>query len=96
MDLRDLVLLLEAPYAAFMNTPGVAAGDVLRAGLSEAWPSDYWAGLAVGWLEKGAPMDAEASLLLNAVVQRRHFSQAVRHRAFALTRRAERRGNNAT
>ena len=41
---------METPYAQYV--PVLAAPElVLLAGLR--WPTEYWAGLAIGWLEQG-------------------------------------------
>ncbi|WP_267126697.1 hypothetical protein [Xanthomonas sacchari] len=85
MDQWKLVLYLEASFAAYDATLAPPQ-DVVLAGLSAIWPSDYWAGLAIGWLEEGAPIDSEIAQVLDAMVKG-PFSQSVRHRAFALARR---------
>src|SRR5689334_18248541 len=86
MDPRALILHLEAPYSAY-RPDSASARDVILAGLS--WPADYWVGLALGWLEQGAPIDAEIAALLDRVA-RKSLTQSVRHRAFALARKWER------
>ncbi|PLC40477.1 hypothetical protein C0Q88_21985 [Ralstonia pickettii] len=48
---------------------------------------DYWAALAVGWIEGGLPMDAELAELLQEIAEHRNMSQRLRHRAFALAKR---------
>jgi hypothetical protein len=85
MDQRKLVLYLEAPFAAHDATLA-SPREIVLAGLSTIWPSDYWAGLAIGWLEQGAPIDSEIAQVLDATVKRT-LSQGVRHRAFVLARR---------
>jgi hypothetical protein len=91
VDPRALVVHLEAPYSAYKQIIAPAR-EVVMAGL--CWPTDYWAGLAIGWLEQGAPIDAEVIVLLNQVAGKRHFPQRVRHRAFALARRWEQQRQN--
>ncbi|TLP60053.1 MULTISPECIES: hypothetical protein [Pseudomonas] len=43
--------------------------------------SDYWAGLALKWLEDGFPMDPELITLLTHGAEDRTLSQSRRHRA---------------
>ncbi|MCA0307155.1 MAG: hypothetical protein LCH87_07290 [Actinobacteria bacterium] len=46
-----------------------------------SWPgSDYWPGLALGWLEQGVPYSALRDQV-SAIEGDRHRSQALRHRA---------------
>lgn len=92
MDARQLVVHLESPYAKY-DSAIASPQEVFLAGLN--WPMEYWAGLAVGWLEQGAPIDAYVAAALDEVAKK-PFSQAVRHRAFALVRRWERGQQNAT
>lgn len=42
--------------------------------------SDYWAALAVGWMEQGAPA-ADLLDALEALERNRAFAQSTRHRA---------------
>lgn len=85
MDQR-LVTHLEAPFASRELPEAEIRGAVLM-GLT--WPTEYWAALAIGWLEQGAPLDAELSAALEAITSK-PFSQRVRHRARALTRQWQR------
>jgi hypothetical protein len=89
MDLRSLVVRLESPFADFAATDATAR-EIIMAGL--AWPTEYWPGLAIGWLEQGAPLDEGIVEALDLVASKRAFAQNVRHRAFALARRWQRRG----
>lgn len=84
MDARLLVLHLEAPYEEYTATDAPAR-EVVMAGLT--WPTDYWPGLAVAWLEQGAPIDEGIAEALDGVANSKAFAQNVRHRAFALARR---------
>ncbi|MGY3295631.1 hypothetical protein ACVWY1_000049 [Pseudomonas sp. TE6288] len=47
--------------------------------------SDYWAGLALKWLEDGFPMDPELTTLLTHSAEDRTLSQSRRHKARRLT-----------
>ena len=55
MDTRTLLLHLEQPLQCYTGI--VPVGHVVMAGLDYE-TSDYWPGLAVGWLEQGAPVDS--------------------------------------
>ncbi|WKJ90765.1 hypothetical protein QZJ86_01110 [Methylomonas montana] len=90
MDVRSLVVHLESPVSNYVSTEA-GARDVVLAGLN--WPTEYWAALAVGWLEQGVPVDAEILSVLNLLVENKHYSQAIRHRAFAIVRRYEKGGS---
>lgn len=87
MDPRPLVVLLEMPYAEYRGE--VPVKDILLAGLR--WETQHWPSLAVEWLEQGAPLDAEIKEALDGVASRKHFPQPLRHKAFAIARRWERR-----
>lgn len=69
----------------------VTSAELVRGAIDAGlrWPTPYWPELAVGWLERGAPLDAETAKLLNTVVDTGQFPQRLRHRAFALARRFE-------
>jgi hypothetical protein len=92
MDARKLVVHLESPLSAYDSSRG-GAREVVLTGLN--WQTEYWAALAVGWLEQGAPIDAEIASALHAIVEKKHFSQGLRHRAFAFARRFEKGNVNA-
>lgn len=83
MDTRTLLLHLEQPLDSYTGIAPVV--QVVVAGLDYE-TSDYWPGLAVGWLEQGAPVDAEIIRALSRVSGSQHFSQAVRHRSAAVLR----------
>jgi len=85
MDSRKLVVLLESPMEDVGSVELVR--DAIDAGLR--WSTPYWPELAVGWLEQGAPMNAETMKLLETVAGNGNFPQNLRHRAFALARRFE-------
>lgn len=85
MDQR-LVTHLESPFAA-SALPYAEARHVVLMGLT--WPTEYWACLAIGWLEQGAQLDVELAAALDAIASK-PFSQNVRHRAFALARQWQR------
>lgn len=84
MDRRALVVYLESSYSAY--SPVLAsAREVMLAGLR--WSSDYWSGLAVAWLEEGAPIDVEIANELHKLASTEVLSQNLRHRAFSIARR---------
>ncbi|TXD45159.1 hypothetical protein TR80_001720 [Xanthomonas campestris] len=84
MDPRSLVVRLESPFAEYTSTD-VPAREVVMAGLT--WPTDYWPGLAISWLEQGAPIDERVAAALDQVAEKKAFPQNIRHRALALARR---------
>jgi hypothetical protein len=87
MDPRALVIHLETPYAQYV--PVLAAPElVLLAGLR--WPTEYWAGLAIGWLEQGAPVTLAVAKELKNFSAKSTNPQSLRHRAFSLARDFER------
>ncbi|MCQ3827834.1 hypothetical protein HXX02_00090 [Microbulbifer elongatus] len=86
MDPRALVVHLEKPYLSFEDSAQVK--EILLAGL--AWDPDYWPGLAVSWIEQGAPIDGEVRDALDAVAKKKHFPQPLRHKAFPFARKWER------
>jgi hypothetical protein len=84
MDIRVSIVHLEKQYAEYDNTC-TPAREVILAGL--LWQTDYWPGLAVAWLEQGAPIDKEIVEALELVSSKEHFPQHLRHRSFAIARR---------
>ena len=78
------LLPLEQPYSTASRDASAAKESVV-AGLTSGM--DYWATLAVGWIEGGLLMDAELAELLLEIAKRRNMSQRLRHRAFALAKR---------
>ena len=87
MDQRALVVRLELPLMEY-RAEGATARDVLLAGLR--WPADtpsgYWQGLAVDWIEQGAPVDAEVIELVKVIATTAAFPQKLRHKAQAIVR----------
>jgi hypothetical protein len=89
-DQRDLIVLLEGPLSDYASYPAKVR-EILIAGLT--WETDYWAELAVRWIEGGAPIDAEICELLDQF-QNKPFPQNLRHRARAASRRFRRSDSN--
>lgn len=87
MDTRNLLLHLEQPLQAYSGPTPIV--QVVMAGL-EYETSDYWPGLAVGWLEQGAPVDDNVIQALTRMAGKKHFSQRVRHRTAAVLRQHSR------
>jgi len=84
LDPRTLVPHLESSYATY--APEFAsARDVILAGLQ--WPNNYWPGLALGWLEDGAPIDDVIEIQLEKLRISPVMPQALRHRASGLLQR---------
>jgi hypothetical protein len=91
---QDLITKLELPLAS-CGLDDESIRNAILMGLT--WSSEYWADLAISWLEQGASLDAEIVMALEAINATR-LSQNVRHRAFALARmwrRAESTPNNS-
>ena len=84
MDPRALVVYLESPYSE-QRCDQPTAHEIVLAGLQA--PSEYWIGLAVSWLEQGAPVNNEIIQELKSIVNNKYFSQRVRHHSFALVKR---------
>ena len=78
------LLPLEQPYSSASYDAPTAKESVVVGIMSGM---DYWAGLAVGWIEAGLPVCAELKKLLLEIAQRRTVPQRLRHRAFALAKR---------
>jgi hypothetical protein len=57
--------------------------------------SDYWATLAVDWLEKGFPIDEKIVEAINLMTKSKWASQKTRHRAFRLVKGFERSNSTA-
>jgi hypothetical protein len=51
--------------------------------------ADYWASLAVDWLEQGVPINGQIANAINSMVEEKRTSQKTRHRAFSLVKRFE-------
>jgi hypothetical protein len=79
----SLVTKLEQPWGSC-----AVDDETLRAAIMMAleWQSDYWARLAVGWLEQGVPPDSALVAALENLCFKPH-SQNIRHRAAAVLRR---------
>jgi hypothetical protein len=52
--------------------------------------SDYWAALAVNWLEQGVGVNEKISSEVYGMVERKWASQRIRHRAYRLVKSWER------
>jgi hypothetical protein len=77
-----IVTALETPFLQFAG-PGDPS-EIVMAGLT--WPTEYWVGLALAWVEQGAPVNMP---ILNELVRLgggASLSQNIQHRAFALAR----------
>ena len=83
MDQR-IVVFLEAPLSAF-NSNEYTPRQVVLAGLK--WPTEYWPNLALSWLEQGVEIDQDISTILEQLAKNNNFSQSLRHKALALSRR---------
>jgi hypothetical protein len=81
----SLVTYLEKPYTEC--APNVPVRDVILMALRWPTPTDYWPALAIGWLDQGAPIDQDIMNILSEIVEKKKFSQNVRHRAAALARK---------
>jgi hypothetical protein len=104
-----LLPLLEWPYTEVSErllpsfvAVGIPEDEVqavsLRAlvGFAIEWPSPYWAGLAVAWLEAGFPLDRELAEALDRRVAEKHgWPQRLRHQAFRIVRRWQRQQEEA-
>ncbi len=93
-DWRLLLPILEQPYrqveAAIeeldqAELQGPPWARLLRFALE--WPTEYWPGLALGWLEDGCPAAEEVQDVLRRLKDAPEQSQPLRHRALRLWRR---------
>lgn len=97
-----LLPLLEKPYEAVaLDLPGaigalrikralpteIALRQLLVTALESH--SEYWAGLALQWLEQGFPQDPKLTELLMHCSESRTLSQSDRHKARRLASRAQ-------
>lgn len=84
------MVMLESPLE------DVTSPELVRSAIDAGlrYPGRYWPELAVGWLERGAPMDGDIVKLLDTLADTDHFPQHLRHRAFALARRFEKSGSD--
>lgn len=72
---------LEEPYDA-ARPRTYAVTEMMRFALQS---SDYWAALAIGWMEQGAPA-TELLVELEALEMNRAYAQSTRHRARRMRR----------
>jgi hypothetical protein len=99
-----LLLLLERPYPevaedatnaiAFLDIPGVIPDKTrLREVVITAFESgmDYWASLAIEWLDAGQPVDEAIAGTLNSVASAKWASQHTRQAAFRIARKWEKK-----
>ena len=86
-----LLPLLERPFRQVVEqTPSGCAGapwDELVVFALE-WPTEYWPGLALGWLESGYPLSGVRHAVADTKADQRR-SQPFRHRALRLCRQAD-------
>lgn len=87
---------VESQFQSHLMAAGIAAEN--RASISleglvafalNSWGS-HWPALAVSWLEAGMPVTGEILLALESIPNNKNLPQAVRHRAFALSKRTHR------
>ncbi len=83
MSSPSLVTMLEQPYAD-SRVDFDSQREALLLGLSSIWPSDYWPSRALDWVESGFRIDDEIAEALMGASKRASYSQAFRHRAFAV------------
>ena len=84
MDTRQLLLELETPFETYAGAAPVR--NVVLAGLRYS-TSDYWAALALTWLEQGADLDSEIVERLSEIASApRQYEQRTRHRASRLAK----------
>lgn len=75
---------LESPFKAHAERSYVVS-DLLRYALAT---SDYWADLAVGWIEQGAPA-SEVWVEIEGLASRKQWPQPLRHRAGRILKQAK-------
>jgi len=80
----QLVSKLIKPLAE-LDSSEVSPQQVVVASLT--WPTDGWAPQALEWLEQGVAVDSEVAVALERFAAQKHYSQASRHKAFALAKR---------
>ena len=84
-------VLNDGPVAADEWRPVAAINDrglVLGVVFALDWPTEYWPGLALGWLESGYPLPGVRHAVADAKDDQRR-SQQFRHRALRLYRQAD-------
>ena len=84
LDLPDAVRTLSKKYRL---TTEVTLQPLVVTALASH--SEYWAGLALQWLEDGFPLDLELTVLLAHCSENQTLSQAHRHRARRLAYRKD-------
>ncbi|MGR4068409.1 hypothetical protein [Billgrantia sp. C5P2] len=84
MNQSQLVSKLIKPLAE-LDTSEISPRQVVLAALN--WPTDGWAPQALEWLEQGVEVDSEVAVALERFASKKHYSQASRHKAFALAKR---------
>lgn len=84
MNQSQLISNLNKPLAE-LDTSEVSPQQVILAALT--WPTDGWAPQALEWLEQGVAVDSAVAAALENFAAQKHYSQASRHKAFALARR---------
>ncbi|USD30799.1 hypothetical protein J8Z24_17665 [Pseudoalteromonas sp. SCSIO 43201] len=84
MNPSELVSQLIEPKE-HLDTNKYSYKSVLLAALH--WPTDGWAPQAMDWIESGVEIDSEIAITLEEFSSNKHYSQANRHRAFALAKR---------
>ncbi len=80
----ELVSKLIKPLSE-LDTSVFSPKQVVLAALT--WPTDGWMNKALEWIEQGVPLDEEIVTALEAVSDNKHNAQAIRHKAFALSKR---------
>jgi hypothetical protein len=80
----ELVSKLINPLSE-LDTSSFAPKQVVLAALT--WPTDGWMRIALEWIEQGIPLDEELANALESVSKNKHNAQAIRHKAFAISKR---------
>jgi hypothetical protein len=80
----ELVSKLIKPLSE-LDTSLFAPKQVVLAALT--WPTDGWMNIALEWIEQGVPLDEELINALENVSANKHNAQAIRHKAFAFSKR---------
>jgi hypothetical protein len=74
------------------NQETASPRDVVLAALK--WPTEGWLAPALEWIDQGLPIDEEIASALEDVATKKHYSQALRHQAFAHAKRFRRAAQN--
>jgi predicted RNA polymerase sigma factor len=93
LNQSQLVAKLIKPLAE-LDTSEASPQQVVMAALT--WPTDGWASQALDWLEQGVEIDIEIATALESFAAHKHYSQASRHKAFALAKRWRRNNEPRT